>query len=74
MSALPEGIPVAGPDACPVCGTPVATVLDRCPGCGYALAGLGPRPGAYSRTALVWTIVAFVAIYAVILGVVALTN
>ncbi len=74
MSAQPEGFAPPGPAACPVCSTPVSDLLDRCPECGYDLAGVAPRASAYSRTALVWTIAAFVAIYVVILVVVALAN
>ena len=74
MSAQPEDVRAEGPTGCPVCGTPVADVLDRCPECGYALAGLGTRPSAYSRSALWWTVAAFVAVYAIILVVVALAN
>ena len=74
MSAQPEGFATEGPTACPVCGTPVAEVLDRCPECGYALAGVGTRPTAYSRAAVMWTIAGFVIVYAVILAVVALAN
>ena len=75
MSAVPEpsGAPPA-PAVCPVCGTPVADVTTRCPECGLDLAGVPPRPSAYSRTAVAWTVVAFVLIYAVILVAVALAN
>ncbi|MFA5885800.1 MAG: zinc-ribbon domain-containing protein [Acidimicrobiia bacterium] len=75
MSAQPEpsGAPPA-PAVCPVCGTPVADVTTRCPECGLDLAGVAPRPGAYSRTALMWTIAVFLVIYAVILVAVALAN
>ena len=75
MSAVPE--PSSAPPApavCPVCGTPGADVTTRCPECGLDLAGVPPRPSAYSRTAVAWTVVAFVLIYAVILVAVALAN
>jgi len=38
------------------------------------LAGVGDRPGAYSRAALWWTVAAFVAVYVVVLAVVAATR
>lgn len=65
MSAVPEpeaprGLP---PGACPLCGTPVADVTERCPECGLDLAGVPPRPSAYSRAAIVWTVVGFAVIY-----------
>jgi len=46
-----------------VCGTPVADVTERCPECGLDLAGVPPRPSAYSRAAIVWTVVGFAVIY-----------
>ncbi len=38
------------------------------------LAGVGGRPGAYSRLALWWTVAGFVAVYVLVLAVVALTR
>jgi uncharacterized protein (DUF983 family) len=52
----------------------VADLTERCPECGLDLAGVPPRPGAYSRAAIVWTVVGFVIVYAVILLAVALAN
>lgn len=77
MSEAPE--PAGSPSflpagECPVCGTPVADLLDRCPDCGYDLAGVPPRPVAYSRTAIGWTVGVFVLIYVVIVVAVALAN
>jgi predicted amidophosphoribosyltransferase len=72
-----EPTPTAGPDpgtVCPLCATPVATVAKRCPECGYSLAGVGTRSSAYSRAALWWTVAAFVAVYVVVLAVVAATR
>lgn len=74
MSAVPEREPPMEPGACPVCGTPVADVTERCPECGLDLAGVPPRPAAYSRTAVAWTIVGFAVIYLVIVLAVALAN
>lgn len=77
MSAVPERPerePLLTPGQCPVCGTPVADTTERCPECGYDLAGVAPRPGAYSRTAIVWTVVGFALVYVVILLAVALAE
>ncbi len=77
MSAVPERperpAPLE-PGACPVCGTPVADLTERCPECGLDLAGVPPRPSAYSRTAIVWTVVGFAVVYLVILLAVALVD
>ncbi len=80
MSAVPEPPerserePLLAPGQCPVCGTPVADLTERCPECGLDLAGVPPRPSAYSRTAIVLTVVGFVIVYAVILLAVALVD
>ena len=80
MSAVPEqpdGVerePLLPPGQCPVCGTPVADVTERCPECGMDLAGVPPRPSAYSRTAIVLTIAAFAIVYVVILLAVIIDN
>lgn len=79
MSAVPEGPRGdAGPGlpagVCPVCGGPVDDVVARCPDCGCDLAGVPPRPPAFSRPAVVATVAAFVAVYAVIVAAVALVN
>ncbi|MFM8304853.1 MAG: hypothetical protein ACKOA9_11250 [Actinomycetota bacterium] len=74
MSAAPDsgtGLPAG---ACPVCATPVADLLPRCPECGLDLAGVAPRPSAYSRVAVAWTIIGFAAVYAAIVLAVALAN
>ena len=74
MSANPEFVPAPPSDVCPVCDTVVSPSATRCPECGYDLAGIGERPVAYSRQALWWTIAGFVAIYVVVLALVAATN
>ena len=77
MSAEPTPAGGAGAgarEACPLCATPVGPDARRCPECGYALAGVGSRPGAYSRAALWWTVAAFAAVYVVVLAVVAATR
>jgi hypothetical protein len=60
---------------CPLCGTARASDDVRCPACGLA-PGFGPgaaRPPFDAR--FLWMMIAgIVAIYAVTLGVVALTN
>ena len=65
MSAVPEREPrrPLDPGVCPVCATPVADSTERCPECGLDLAGVAPRPNAYSRTAIVWTVIGFALIY-----------
>lgn len=75
MSAVPERRGSAlEPETCPVCGTPVADVTERCPECGLDLAGVPPRPSAYSRTAIVWTVVGFAVVYLCIVLAVALVD
>jgi hypothetical protein len=70
MSGDGDFVP-ARPDVCPVCATSISASDTRCRECGYDLAGLDGRPGAYSQTALWWTIGGFVAIYLIVLGLVA---
>ena len=75
MSAQPE--PPRIEDAsglCPVCSTPLAPSDARCPVCNYDLAGVAGRPGAYSRTALWWTVAGFVAVYLIVLAIVIATS
>ena len=75
MSAQPE--PPRTEDRsglCPVCSTPVVAAETRCPTCNYDLAGVAGRPGAYSRTALWWTVAGFVVVYLVVLAIVIATN
>ena len=75
MSVRPEPSRVEPePGVCPVCSTLVAATDARCPVCNYDLAGVAGRPGAYSRAALWWTVVGFVAVYLVVLLVVIATN
>lgn len=80
MSAVPEQpdrverTPLLPPGECPVCQTSVADMTERCPECGLDLAGVPPRPSAYSRKAVVFTIVGFAVVYAVILLAVILDN
>ena len=75
MSAQPEPAPVEpGPGLCPVCSALVEASDARCPECNYDLAGVAGRPGAYSRTALWWTVALFALVYAVVLAIVIATN
>jgi hypothetical protein len=56
---------------CPLCGTPVTPAAVRCESCGMSLAGVGDRPGPFSRRMLwVWGAVVL-AIYVVALVIVA---
>lgn len=59
---------------CPLCDQPVSPADQRCAACGYDLAGVGGRPGPFSRAALWWTAAGFVVVYLVTLLIVALTN
>jgi hypothetical protein len=63
---MPDPDPVPAPGACPVCGTDVSTGATRCGSCGYHLAGVGGRPGPFDRTALLWTVAGFAAVYVVV--------
>lgn len=47
---------------------------ERCPACGCALAGVDGRPGPFSRTALLWSAAAFLAVYVVTLLIVVATR
>jgi hypothetical protein len=42
----------------------------RCPACGFALAGVDDRPGPFSRAVLLWTIAGFAAVYLATLAIV----
>jgi predicted nucleic acid-binding Zn ribbon protein len=72
VSAEPEPVPATPTlSACPLCGTPVAPASMRCEACGMTLAGTGDRPGPFLRRTLwVWA-GALLAIYLVVLLVVA---
>jgi predicted amidophosphoribosyltransferase len=73
MSAEPVAVP---PSSCPLCEAPAPpeTGAGRCPDCGYDLAGVGGRPGAFSRRVLIWTAIGFLLIYVGTLAIVALTK
>ena len=59
---------------CPLCQTPAPAQTDRCPECGYDLAGVGGRPGPFSRAILAWSAMSLLAVYLVTLAIVALTR
>jgi hypothetical protein len=73
-------VPVPQPEAerwpgtCPLCGVPTPVDLDRCPACGYALAGVDGRPAAFSRATLLWTSIGFLAVYLITLAIVLVTR
>ncbi len=72
MSAEPEPVPATPTvSACPLCGIPVVPESMRCEACGMTLAGTGDRPGPFLRRTLwVWA-GALLAIYLVVLVLVA---
>jgi hypothetical protein len=56
---------------CPLCGAAIATDALRCDSCGMTLAGVGGRPGPFTRRALWLWAASLLAIYLVVLLVVA---
>jgi predicted amidophosphoribosyltransferase len=72
VSAGPEPAPTAPQlTVCPLCGAAAAPSSMRCEACGMTLAGTGDRPGPFLRRTLwVWA-GALLAIYLVVLLVVA---
>ena len=73
MSAVPERVEAAAPAPCPVCGTPTTAADARCPECNCDLAGTAGRP-AFSKVALVWTILTFLVVYALVVVAVVSSN
>ena len=72
MSAQPE-FPAPPPaSTCPLCSAPVAASDERCPSCGYTLAGVDGRPGPYGPTAAVWAAAALAVVYLLALVIVLL--
>ena len=63
-----KAVPVAS--SCPLCGLAVAPDAPRCAACGYHLAGVGGRPGPFTRSALWWTTAGVALVYLVTLLVV----
>jgi hypothetical protein len=64
--SLAEPVPVA----CPLCGAAASADAVRCGSCGYHLAGIGGRPGPFSRPALWWMAFGLAIVYVVTLLVV----
>ena len=58
--------------ACPLCGTLAQPSDLRCPSCNMTLAGVGGRPGPFSRRVLWAWALALIAIYLVVLAIVAI--
>lgn len=70
MSAEP--VPAApADDVCPLCGASTAAAAARCSSCGMTLAGVGGRPGPFTRGTLWLWAGLLLAIYVVVLAVVA---
>ena len=77
MSANPDPAPGAdgeGAAVCPLCATPITSAEARCPSCGMDLAGVGGRPGPFSRATLWWWAAAMLLIYLVVLVIVTLVD
>ena len=60
--------------SCPLCSTAVTASAERCPDCGFDLAGVGDRPSPMSRAALLWSAMSLLAVYLVTLAIVAATR
>ena len=69
MSAEPA--PSPPPEVCPLCGAAVASSAMRCESCGMTLAGTGGRPGMFRRRTLWLWAAGLLAIYLIVLAVVA---
>jgi hypothetical protein len=72
MNAQPVPEELSGP--CPLCGESVAVEFPRCGACGFDLAGVGGRPGPFTRTVFWLTAMGFLAVYLVTLAIVAFTR
>jgi hypothetical protein len=64
------GSPAAS--ACPLCGAATGATDVRCPECSMSLAGTGGRPGALGGAVIWWWALVLLAIYLVVLAIVAL--
>jgi hypothetical protein len=60
--------------ACPLCGAPTDTHATRCSDCGMTLAGVDGRPGPFTRRSLWVAAGVLLAVYLVVLGIVALVR
>jgi hypothetical protein len=72
MSA--EAVTPGPASPCPLCGVDVEAGFPRCATCGYDLAGVDGRPGAYTRAVFWWTAMGFLAVYLITLAIVAFTR
>jgi hypothetical protein len=70
----PEPAPPIASGACPLCATATLATDERCPACGFALAGVDGRPGPLSRTWLWWSVAGFAVVYLLTLAVVVVTR
>ncbi len=70
----PEPSPPLASGTCPLCATATTATDERCPACGFALAGVDGRPGPFSRATLWWSIVGLAAVYLVTLAIVVVTR
>ena len=59
---------------CPLCGAPVGSDAERCPECNMTLAGVGGRPAPFTRRSLWLWAGGLLAIYLVVLVLVALAR
>jgi hypothetical protein len=74
MSAEAEQMASDPTDPCPLCGVAVVASVPRCGSCGFDLAGVGGRPGPFTRAVFWWTAMGFIAVYLVTLAIVAFTR
>jgi len=71
------GIPASSErpmEGCPLCGAPVGSDAERCPECNMTLAGVGGRPAPFTRRSLWLWAGGLLAIYLVVLVLVALAR
>ena len=72
----PDRVPAANTgstpavETCPLCGTAVAMSDMRCPSCNRSLAGVGNRPGPFSRRDVVLWAVTILVIYLAVMAAV----
>ncbi len=75
MSLQPQAQqPETGPEVCPLCGTLIAPHDARCHACNADLAGVGERPGPFRPNAAWVAVATLVALYGVVVVIVALAR
>jgi len=77
VTGAAEGVPLPPPEyrnVCPLCGTPAPEHGMRCVECNYHLGGVGGRPVPWTSRALWVTVAAFLALFVITIGIVALTH